>query len=166
MNQPISLEAINAMAPYIVHFTQDGLLRFKTDFGVIITIDFIEDDLVTTDESYQIILANANKKKSPNDEKVKDTVLAIVTEFLEEHQSALIYLCETNDGKQLARERLFKTWINAYDYGMRFFCMFTSIVDSEGIMNAAAIIIRNDNPNLREIVNEFTEVSETLRQKP
>jgi hypothetical protein len=44
--------------------------------------------------------------------------------------------------------------------------MFTSIVDSEGIMNAAAIIIRNDNPNLREIVNEFTEVSETLRQKP
>jgi hypothetical protein len=113
-----------------------------------------------------VILANANKKKSPNDEKVKDTVLAIASQFLEEHQSALIYLCETNDGKQLARERLFKSWINAYDYGMRFFCMFTSIVDSEGVDNAAAIIIRNDNPKLKEIVNEFTDVSETLRQKP
>jgi hypothetical protein len=154
------------MAPYDVYLTQTGILRFKTDFGVIITIDFIEDDLVTTGESYQVILANANKKKSPNDEKVKDTVLAIASQFLEEHQSALIYLCETNDGKQLARERLFKSWINAYDYGMRFFCMFTSIVDSEGVDNAAAIIIRNDNPKLKEIVNEFTDVSETLRQKP
>jgi hypothetical protein len=44
--------------------------------------------------------------------------------------------------------------------------MFTSIVDSEGVDNAAAIIIRNDNPKLKEIVNEFTDVSETLRQKP
>lgn len=155
------------MAPYRVSFIENlGVLGFTTDFGVEITVDFIEDDLVTTGESYQIILANANKKKSPNDEKVKDTVLAIAVQFLNEHQSALLYLCETSDGKQRSRERLFKSWINAYDYGMRFMCIFTSIVDLEGVSNAAAIIVRTDNPNLREVLNEFTEVTETLRHKP
>jgi hypothetical protein len=100
MKKSVSLKAINAMAPYVVSIDDvSGSFRFITDFGVEITIDFMEDDLLTSEESYQIILANANRKRSSRDEKLKTTILAIVIQFLEENQSAVLYLCETSDGK-------------------------------------------------------------------
>jgi hypothetical protein len=76
-----------------------------------------------------------------------------------------LYLCETSDGKQKARERLFKSWINSYDYARHFVFLSTSIT-AEGIENAAALIIRTDNPKLRLVIDEFLEVTDLLRQKP
>jgi hypothetical protein len=154
------------MAPYVVSIDDvSGSFRFITDFGVEITIDFMEDDLLTSEESYQIILANANRKRSSRDEKLKTTILAIVIQFLEENQSAVLYLCETSDGKQKARERLFKSWINSYDYARHFVFLSTSIT-AEGIENAAALIIRTDNPKLKLVIDEFIEVTDLLRRKP
>jgi hypothetical protein len=83
-----------------------------------------------------------------------------------DHQSALIYICETSDGKQRSRARLFKSWINAYDYIHNFFFIYTSITDIEGIDNAAAMIVRKDNPNMVNLVTEFAEVADILRNKP
>ena len=42
----------------------------------------------------------------------------------------------------------------------------SSIVDEEGVVNFATIILRNDNPNLSEIIAEFTESIQLLSQKP
>jgi hypothetical protein len=39
-------------------------------------------------------------------------------------------------------------------------------VDTEGVDNSAAMIIRKDNPNIVAMVAEFTEVTQLLRQKP
>jgi uncharacterized protein YdiU (UPF0061 family) len=162
-----SLEAINAVAPYIVHIDEiSHFFSFTTDFGVDIAVNFANDDLITCGESYQVILINANKKKSPRDEKVKQTVYAILAQFMLDHQSALIYICETSDGKQRSRARLFKSWINAYDYIHNFFFIYTSITDIEGIDNAAAMIVRKDNPNMVNLVTEFAEVADILRNKP
>ena len=44
--------------------------------------------------------------------------------------------------------------------------MTTSLVDEEGIPNAAALFIRNDNPHLKELVEEFNQAATLLRQKP
>jgi acid stress-induced BolA-like protein IbaG/YrbA len=167
MSQSESLEAINAMAPYRVRFDYiSHFYCFTTDFGVDIAINFAIDDLITSGNSYQVILINANKMKSPRDLKVKQTVYAILTQFMEEHQSALLYICETNDGKQRSRARLFRSWISAYDYNRNFLFLSTSIVDTEGVDNSAAMIIRKDNPNIVAMVAEFTEVTQLLRQKP
>jgi hypothetical protein len=85
---------------------------------------------------------------------------------MEEHQSALLYICETNDGKQHSRSRLFRYWINAYDYIKKYLYLSTSITDLEGVDNAAAIIIRKDNPNFVAMVTEFAEITDLLRSKP
>jgi hypothetical protein len=42
----------------------------------------------------------------------------------------------------------------------------SSIVDAEGVVNFATIILRNDNPELSEIIVEFTESIQLLSQKP
>ena len=40
------------------------------------------------------------------------------------------------------------------------------VVDEEGIVNFATLILRNDNPLLAEVVAEFSESVQLLNQKP
>ena len=49
---------------------------------------------------------------------------------------------------------------------MLFTLLTTSIVDEEGELNFATLIIRNDNPKLSEIIMEFSESVKLLSQKP
>lgn len=41
----------------------------------------------------------------------------------------------------------------------------TCVNDEEGTPNFAALIIRNDNPQILEIVSEFMEMAKMLQQK-
>ena len=82
------------------------------------------------------------------------------------NQAAMLYICQTGDGKQSMRSRLFNYWFDAYEYNSRFSIHTTSVVDEEGVENFAALILRNDNPNIVEIVNEFMEIAKVLREKP
>ena len=53
-----------------------------------------------------------------------------------------------------------------YNRKMLFTLLTTSVIDEEGEINFATLIIRNDNPKLPEIVMEFTESVRLLSQKP
>ena len=166
MNE-LSLSDINGKSPYRVLKGEGcGSFRFFTDSGVQYAVDFIPDDLITEGESYQLIIANLNNRKSPCDLKVKDSVLIIIDEFFDKNQSTLLYICETGDGKQSMRNRLFEYWFNSYNRKMLFTLLTTSIVDEEGEVNFATLIVRNDNPKLPEIVAEFSESVRLLNQKP
>ena len=167
MISQLSIERINADAPYKVEKDEvTGSYDFVTDVGVHITIYFDEDFMITTGESYQLIIGNANNRKSPRDAKLQKTVLAIVEEFFYTNQAAMLYICETGDGKQGMRSRLFSYWFEAYEYNSRYSLHTTCVKDEEGVTNFAALIIRNDNPLIVEIVNEFMETARALQQKP
>ena len=68
----------------------------------------------------------------------------------------MLYVIETDDGKQSLRDRLFVRWFNTYEHHERFF-----IKTAEGKMdnqtNFMAIISRKDNPNLQQAITEFDE---------
>ena len=167
MMNALSLESINKRSPYVVGLYSDcGPYLFTSDNGVELAVDFIDDELITKAISYQLVISNVNNRHSPRDKKVQDTILAIVEEFFDRNQAALLYVCETGDGKQMARYRLFSYWFDMFEYSIRYTSLSTSLVDEDGIMNAATIFIRNDNPRLSEIVNEFNETAMLLRHKP
>lgn len=61
----LSLSVINENSPYLV--TEGGnscSFRFFTASGVHYSVDFMYDDLITEDESFQLVIANLNNKKS------------------------------------------------------------------------------------------------------
>ena len=152
MINQLSIGVINSKSPYYVDMVSSyGPFVFTSDNGVELAVDFVDDDLITSADSYQLVVSNVNNRQSPRDKKVQDTVFSIVEEFFEKNQAALLYICETGDGKQMARYRLFKYWFD---------------IDEEGVMNAATVFIRNDNPYLPQIVSEFNETAMLLRQKP
>lgn len=97
---------------------------------------------------------------------MRDTVMLIIENFFNMNEAALLYICESGDGKQHMRSHLFEYWFSSYQMKDKFILMPVSIEDMEGIENFAALIIRKDNPNVLDIVAEFSNTVAMFRVKP
>jgi hypothetical protein len=165
--KPLSLDIINASAPYEVYWHEKSrTYRLKSDFGVVLAIGFDDDDIIENAESYVFSIINVNKIPSPRDLKMRDTVMLIIENFFNMNEAALLYICESGDGKQYMRSRLFEYWFSSYQMKDKFILMPVSIEDMEGIDNFAALIIRKDNPNIIDIVADFSNTVAMFRVKP
>jgi hypothetical protein len=163
----LSLESINAATPYQVRCSkEEGFFEFFTHHDVHYSVGFMEDDVLMQEEAYQLIIGNVNHRPSPRDTKVRDTVIGIIDEFFRINNTTLLYICETGDGKQAMRNRLFQYWFSNYERKAEFTYLSSSITDMEGVVNYATLIIRNDNPNLVEVITQFTETIQLLSNKP
>lgn len=165
--EQLSIERINENAPYKVSMGETKISYcFTTCHGVDYSIDFVDDDLIESDASYQLIIANLNNKKSPRDYQVRDTIVAIIEEFFTVNAATILYICETGDNKQSMRNRLFEYWFSGYKYKYLYTLLSSAIQDEDGVMNYATLIVRNDNPRLVDVVSEFTNSVNILNQKP
>ena len=82
----LSLEDINQKTPYKVWMSdKDRSFRFMSDAEIVFVVDFMADDLISSGNTFQLIIGNIGNKKSPRDYKVRDTILAIVEEFFEKN---------------------------------------------------------------------------------
>lgn len=162
----LDVARINQTAPYKVFATERyHYYGFETKTGVILYVGFDEDDLLTA-ESYQFVVLNGNNKPSPRDESVKNTIFAIIKEFFRENNAVMLYICETGDGRQAERSRLFSHWFSTFSDKGKYSVLQSSIVDSENVENYFAIILRNDNPNLQQVITEFTNAVNFFSHKP
>lgn len=164
----LDLASINETSPYEVYKSNSNknYYLFETRHGVQYAVGFLDSFMIETDEAYEFILTNTNSKASPRDAKVRDTIISIMTEFFRVNNSTVLYICDTIDGKQEMRNRLFNYWFLSYCNKAEFTILSTSIIDAEGIINCASIILRNDNPKYIEVMTEFQTVVQTLRNKP
>lgn len=163
----LSLDIINSVSPYRVEYDNaTKLYRFVSDYHVGFSVAFEENDLLQSGESYQFALTNYEGKKSPRDNKVRTTVLAIVEEFFSKNEAALLYICETGDGLQKMRNRLFHFWFGIYSENGKYLFLPQVVYDEEDNENYAALIIRRDNPKFNDLVTEFTNTITMLNVKP
>ena len=163
----LSLDTINSSSPYEVYWHEmSHTYRFKTDYDVVLAIGFDEDDMIETAESYVFSFINVNNVPSPRDMKMRDTVMLIMEDFFNMNEAALLYICESGDGRQQMRGRLFEFWFSTYRMKDDFLLMPVSIEDMEGQENFAALIIRKDNPKFVDIVSEFSNTVAMFRVKP
>ncbi len=163
----LSIDNINKKSSYIVReATEKGFFEFFTDSNVHYSVGFmLDEETLRLKDCYELIIANVNNQKSPNDAKLRDTVIAIVDEFFRTNNSTMLYICETGDGKQAMRNRLFQFWFSTYCKKNAFTFMSSSIED-DGVINYATLVVRNDNPNLSNIINAFTSTIQLLSSKP
>lgn len=164
----LNVDAIQEKAPYkVTKIADDKHVAFFTDYGVQYIAGFDKDDTtMPVTETYQFSIINFNNKKSPRDPKVRETIISIIEDFFVENQEVMLYVCETGDGKQSMRNRLFEYWFNHYRKNWNIMFLSSSVTDENGIVNYAGIILRNDHPRLKEIVKEFTDAVTLLNNKP
>lgn len=161
----LSAETINQNSSYKVCAVAKSIIDFVTDYGVEYRIDFMEDYSIWEENAYQLVIINKNKKASPNDDKLKHTIFCIIEEFFRANPSILLYICETGDGKQTARSRLFLRWFKNYEGATELYLQDVEI-ESEGVMNYAALIIQRNNPDFSSIIETFNETISILQDKP
>lgn len=81
-------------------------------------------------------------------------------------KAALLYICETGDGMQKMRSRLFQYWFSIYNEREEYLFPPQIVYDEEENENYAALIIRKDNPCFVELVSELTDTINLLNGKP
>lgn len=159
----IDLQLLNASSPYHIFCDAVDSFSFMTDYGVSYKIHFMQDYSIWDSGAYQFIIANENKRKSPSDIKLKETVFAIIEAFFRSNHDILLYVCETGDGKESLRNRLFLRWLKEYDKKDAYYLAHIEIED-EGINNFATLIVEKSNPRLHTIIGEFKEaVNEIIK---
>lgn len=163
----LDINTINNNAPYKVRPSErEGFVVFTTEHDVSLSVGFCSTNLLTSDEAYEFVILNAEHKPSPRDPKVKDTIVAIVDAFFSSNNNTVLYICETGDGKQALRNRLFQDWFSGYSQKGNYVFLSTTITDEENIRNYATIISRNDNPNLEAVIGEFYATVKLFSEKP
>lgn len=163
----IDVARINKTSPYKVVPGQKNLTaKFTTDFGVDYLVGFDIVPFFPESEVYEFAITNLCGKSSPRDPKLRGTIMAIVYDFFLSSETAMLYICDTSDGRQAMRDRLFHYWANTEPRLSHFVMHTTNVTDEEGITNYATIVLRADHPRRREVIEEFIATADALNDKP
>ncbi len=128
-------------------------------------IGFMDDYSIWQTGAYQFTINNQSHRPSPLDYKLRETILLLIEAFFKANPDILLYICETGDGKQAMRSRLFIRWFNTYSHRDAYI-LETAVVMEGETKNFAALIVQKSNPRLTEIVSEFRETISILTNKP
>ena len=95
---------------------------------------------------------------------VKETVWAIIEVFFRENSNVLLYVCDTSDGRQASRDRLFDIWFYEYEKQEEYIHL-TAKVESDSIYYFASVILKITHPHLDEIKEAFDVFTEDMKDK-
>jgi hypothetical protein len=150
---PLNTSRLQLTAPYTVVKEKEEYL-FRTDNDILYAVSFQEYNGISGLNAYWIDLSNRSHRASPNDAKVKETVICIIEEFFCENPDILLYMCDNADDQQAMRARLFLRWFNGYEQQKKY-TIRTALLNDEGIEFYIAIIMQRSNPQYEEILMLF-----------
>lgn len=114
-------------------------------------------DYINTKSPYLV------KRADDGDYVFKNTTLIIVDAFFRENLDGLLYMCDTSDSREAARNRLFLRWFEESAEPDRFTIKTASaVIEGQGIY--AAIIVENRNPLAKAIVDDFELTAQMLTE--
>ena len=137
-----------------------GVFRFTTDHVISYSARFLEMPLPADVQLAGLVFDFSffpdTSAVGLADERVGATLFYLIRRFFEtRHERILLYICESNDGKHFARQRLFARWRLANDRAGQFQKLPISIIGSEPAI-VGGLMFRQDHPLGQEIV-EFLE---------
>lgn len=139
----------------------DGVFRFTTDHAVSYSARFLEMPLPASIQLAGLVFdfsffPNAAEAGGPDNARVATTILHLVRRFFgTEPKHILLYICESTDGRELARYRLFGKWLRENDPAGQFRRLPIEITTSEPVI-LGGLVFRQDHP-LREVISEFLQ---------
>ena len=154
---------------YFFEGGQNNSYFFETNEGIIYEIVFkstpylfeLENtEILENTFEFSILLKyNPNSKLPSNDKKIGATVVAVFIDFYSRRNKAIsVYICESADGKELARKRKFDQWFREYNNDT-FIKVDKNLVDKNNNLFPVSLIILKSNPYEEEIFKAFVQLS-------
>lgn len=145
--------------------TDGKQFSFVTRHGLHYEIRFFEEQPIGGCETWQFSFAKAEDTPAAEDPYVRFTLFAVIDEFFTENDNVMLYICDTSDSREAARNRLFIRWFKQSAEPGRF-TIRTANATIEGQGFYAAIIVENRNPLLTDITADFDQTAVALTNKP
>ena len=165
--QPIKYDITFAEGEYNSYF-------FKTDSGIIYEVKFKEffylfdKSSIFSHHTYEFAIEVADNPlqgRPPLDSRIPITVASIFIDFFERFTEPLvIYICDSSDSKQLARQRKFNTWFSEFKRP-EFFKIQANLLDKNGEPIPSSLILKISNPFFMQIIEEFKMIIEGYSDK-
>lgn len=114
---------------------------------------------------YALDFSEINNRSDSHDEFIKPTILKIINEFLISNPYALLhYVCDSVDGKQEYRKRLFKHWYS--NHNTKNLSKLTINYPTQDINYSLEFIFHSDYYKLEELQEKvITQMNEFSNQK-
>jgi hypothetical protein len=154
------------LPPYNIRFAggQYNSYFFGTDNEVVYEIKFkeffyfFEGHLPYSHTTFELVvqvIENPHEKLPAQDPRIQPTIAAIILDFFDTIALPIVlYVCDSSDGKQLVRSRLFSVWFTEYqtpDMAKR----DSTLRDKNGDDVPISLILQTTNPYRRDIIDEF-----------
>lgn len=106
---------LHSRHPYDFRKAEDAVYYFETDNGLKYKAYFIE----FPSTFYNLYSFSFDKEEgdAPYDQRVEDTIVAILADFFDSENYVLGYTCDVTDGREMARRRLFNRWFKQANDG-------------------------------------------------
>lgn len=150
----ISAEKINLRAPYRVRQVDDGVFAFTTKHGISYTASFLADVSFYDEGVYQFFLTKTSSKKGRKDDDISETVKVIIEEFFAHEEAVMLYICDTADGRQASRDRLFRAWFYSFEESESYM-LHTEGMMIDNMRYLSSILLRKDHPMVIQVLSAF-----------
>lgn len=165
MMRALDISRLQITSPYVVVKQGDEYL-FRTDSDILYAVSFQQYDGISGITAYWFDLSNRSHLPSPNDKKVRETVICIIEEFFHQNPDILLYMCDNANDQQAQRARLFLRWFNGAEQQKKYEIR-TALLTEDGIDSYIALIIQRSHPQYEDILHVFdTEIAMFQEQKP
>ena len=142
----LSQHSINRTAPYRVDTSNGYSFSFKTRYGHLYEVGFTEDYMLSDDGLvFQFFITCLDADHPQKDNGVKETVMAILEEFFKNDLVSLVYICDTHDGRQASRQRLFASLFHQYRLSS-FYDFSCKSLSVDGIDYYLSFLCKKENP--------------------
>lgn len=150
------MEELNSLSRFDVQYNDEtAAYEFITDDNIAYTVTFIDyTSAISADFSVYIFGFERIPMdgKSMYGERIRNTVLYILSCFFEKNTSALVAVYDSLDGKQSGRKRLFDFWYHRF--GMDVVCKKDGTFYIDDAENYAIALYAYDHPQ-RERLEEL-----------
>ena len=160
-----SLVHIYETSPYEVFAYKEDSVYFITDDGSEYLVGFIEETNIGIQRAYQLfIIKKRNGLHNGTDVKIVRTVSSIVHSFFRNPSNILVYICDTSDKDQAARDRKFKIWFKRYA-SLDDLVFVSEVIDVEDDSYFASMILSRRTTDFYLILTTFHDYFHDLRSK-
>ena len=103
---------LSSLRPYD-YWVEDGQYHFKTPSGATYVAYFLK--LPFADNLFTFNFDRLNPGVDGMvDAYVSDTICAILVKFFQNHLDSMLITCDSSDGREMVRKRLFESWYLSY----------------------------------------------------
>jgi hypothetical protein len=146
-------------------FSTENDVRYEIKF--VPSTDFFPSYAELDMEIFEMVISVLDKPMSgrlPADSQTAPTIFAIFWEFFQPHRHALIFICDSSDGRELARHRKFGQWFYQKTKHLADLTkMDRQIIDGDSLILLSLIMSRL-HPKLGLVVEMFVHLGTEDKQ--